>query len=153
MFLLVFARWRVGSRPRIRTICSPGTSSQPSKYKVSLWELQVPGNCASASSLLLSWQFATDHIVRGAHYRIGVARVFTADGPIDWTTFHGRSLYNLVVFDLVKLGKGSQWINTDAEDPAITLIFSDSIRWGFNAPVARPKSVSLTWPVPSIKKF
>lgn len=34
-----------------------------------------------------------------------------------------------------------------------TLCFNDSIRCGLRAPVARPKSVSLTWPVPSTRKF
>lgn len=36
---------------------------------------------------------------------------------------------------------------------ARTLFFISSILAGFKAPVASPKSVNLTWPVPSTKKF
>lgn len=35
----------------------------------------------------------------------------------------------------------------------LTLFFISSILAGFKAPVASPKSVNLTWPVPSTKKF
>ena len=35
----------------------------------------------------------------------------------------------------------------------LTFTLSDSILCGFSAPVARPKSVSFTWPVPSKRKF
>ena len=35
----------------------------------------------------------------------------------------------------------------------LALFFMSSIFWGFRVPVARPKSVSLTCPVPSTRKF
>jgi hypothetical protein len=39
------------------------------------------------------------------------------------------------------------------EDEQLTLFFIESILSGFKAPVASPKSVNLTCPVPSTKKF
>jgi len=43
--------------------------------------------------------------------------------------------------------------NVASEINEFTLCFNDSIRCGLRAPVARPKSVSLTCPVPSTRKF
>lgn len=40
-----------------------------------------------------------------------------------------------------------------SDENEFTLCFNDSIRCGLRAPVARPKSVSLTCPVPSTRKF
>ena len=74
------------------------------------------------------------------------------NGTIDGTPFKCRSIHDLVVFNLVKLRK--YVMRTGLRfDWGPTLIFNDSIRFGFKAPVANPKSVSLTWPVPSTKKF
>lgn len=61
-------------------------------------------------------------------------------------------MYDLVISNFVKLLQYSLECIVERKSER-TLIFSDSMRLGLRAPVARPKSVSLTWPVESTRKF
>lgn len=75
-----------------------------------------------------------------------------ADGAVNGATLDCRTVDDLIVLYFVQLEDIST-LNSIAIYPKLTLTFKDSIRFGFKAPVARPKSVSLTCPVPSTRKF
>jgi len=63
-------------------------------------------------------------------------------------------MYDLVIFNFVKLHRYSLKKSIiERAEVERTLIFRDSMRFGLRAPVARPKSVSFTWPVESTRKF
>lgn len=93
------------------------------------------------------------HVIGGADYGVSVAGIFITDGAVNRTALKSRAVYYLVVFDIVELFMVRKMGIKLVVDEVPTLILRDSIRFGLRAPVARPKSVNFTCPVPSTRKF